>query len=85
MSDDEALVAAMAAELRRLPPCECVFQPASMLEFVALLQLALRYPHLEGSHREFAQRFLENARQYFASCPAVLEVMRRGDDPRERH
>jgi hypothetical protein len=73
---------AIANEMRRLAPCEIGFKPDSMLRLVGLLQLTLRHPNIGKSHREFVQSFIAHARAYFADCPAVLDVIRRGDDPR---
>jgi hypothetical protein len=81
MTDDE-LLQMMAREMATKGGCEFHFSPTSMLRTVALLQLAARHPHLDDGHHLFIQTFIEHTRQFFADCPAVLEVIRRGDDPR---
>ena len=58
-------------------------QPASVFQLTALVQLACRHPAVTGPMRETADRFLAGVREYFADCPAVLDVVRRGDDPSE--
>lgn len=82
---DRDLLERMASELasgQPPRPMELVLQPVSVLQLTGLLQLALRHPHLTPEHAEVGRRFLAGVRQYFADCPAVLEVIRRGDEPR---
>jgi|SRR5579864_4831180 len=75
---------AMARELRaKANDMEVVFQPVSVFQLAGLVQLALRHPDVGGSLRETAERFLSGVRAYFADCPTVLDVVRRGDDPAE--
>lgn len=85
-SDDEAnLLEKMMRELReREEPITFVLRPLSALHLAGLLQLALRHPGAgsQRSHQEVATMFLEHVRAYFADCPATLEVLRMGDDPR---
>ena len=81
---DEQLVAAMAAEIAaREEPITLVLRPLSALHLAGLLQLALRHSGTRSSeaHYRVAVMFLEHVRGYFADAPAVLEVLRRGDDP----
>jgi hypothetical protein len=82
--DDEArLIKAMAAELERLElkgAMELVLRPASVLQMTALVQLACRHPGVTPAIRETADRFLVGVRDYFADCPAVLDVVRRGEE-----
>jgi hypothetical protein len=80
---DAATVQAMADEMRALTPCELHLQPSSMLQMVAILQLAMRHPDF-GEHGEaaaLARRFIEGACAYFAHCPTVLRLIARGEDP----
>ena len=73
----------MTLELLQHGPMELVMQPASVFQLTALVQLACRHPGVTGPMRETADRFLAGVREYFADCPAVLDVVRRGDDPTE--
>jgi hypothetical protein len=81
---DPDLLAAMVAELEtREEPITLVLRPLSALHLAGLLQLALRHPGTSSSeaHYVIAKTFIEHVRGYFADAPAVLEVLRRGDDP----
>lgn len=81
---DEDLLAQMTAEvLAHEAPIEFVLRPLSALHLAGLLQLALRHPGARNSeaHARTAVMFVEHVRGYFADAPAVLEVLRRGDDP----
>jgi hypothetical protein len=77
---DEELIDAMPRELAGKGPFEITFQPASVFQLTALVQLAMRHPGVTGPMRETADRFLTGVRAYFADAPACLEVVRRGDD-----
>jgi hypothetical protein len=82
--DEDTLVLAMTVELQhKHAPMEIVCQPVSVFQLTGLLQLALRHPGVTPELRTTAERFLAGVREYFADCPAVLEVVRRGDDPAE--
>ncbi len=86
MIPDEHIVQVMAAELAaHEEPITLVLRPLSALHLAGLLQLAMRHPGvaMSESHRLIATTFLEHVRAYFADCPAVLDVLRRGDDPAE--
>jgi len=79
---DQDLIAAMAIELEACEaPIELVLRPSSALHLAGLLQLAMRHPALEARARGVAVTFLAHVRAYFAEAPAVLEALRRGDDP----
>jgi hypothetical protein len=60
---------------------EIMFQPVTVLHIAGALQLARRHPQFPPLHDATVDRFLSAAREYFADCPTVLEVLRRGDDP----
>jgi hypothetical protein len=79
---DDDLVAAMAIELEACEaPIELVLQPATALHVAGLVQLALRHRSIEGRARSVGTTILAHVRTYFAEAPAVLEALRRGDDP----
>jgi hypothetical protein len=81
---EDDLLAAMLGELaEREAPLTVVLRPVSALHLAGLLQLALRHPGTSTSeaHHRIAVTFIEHVRAYFAGAPAVLEVLRRGDDP----
>ena len=80
---DEETVARLLEELQQLDPMPLGLKPQSVLHLTGLLQLALRHPGLGEPSREIAHVFIASAREYFADCPAVLDVIRRGDDPSE--
>jgi len=78
---DQDLAAAAQREIATLAPCTIQWTPRAMLHATALFQLAARYPHLEDAYRIFIRTFVAQARDYFAACPSVLELLRRGDLP----
>lgn len=80
---DEDLLRGVARELRTHPPMNVVWRPESVLQFVGLIQLALRHPQIREHDAlcDTADRFLAAVREYFAECPMTLELIRRGDDP----
>jgi len=81
---DDDIVQALTEELQhKRAPLELVLQPASALQLAGLVQLATRHPACATSLATTAGAFLAGVREYFAECPMVLEVLRRGDDPRE--
>jgi hypothetical protein len=82
-SDDEA-VAALAEELMRCErPIEVVLRPVSAFHLVAILQLALRHPHVPDDARRMGEMFIGHVRGYFEheQADTVVEAIRRGDDP----
>jgi hypothetical protein len=84
MTTDEQIVRTMAREIQHKPTfMELALQPQSALQLAGVVQLALRHPQLQGVNRLAGERFLVGVRDYFADCPTVLEVLRRGDDPAE--
>lgn len=62
---------------------EAVIKPDSLFHLVGLLQLALRHPDLAPASRALAHAFINGAREYFADCPTILDVIERGFDPAE--
>jgi len=82
--DDHQIATAMAEELlAKEEPMELVMIPLTVLRLTGLVQLALRHPSMAEAGRDAGERFVRAARQYFADCPTVLDVIRRGDDPAE--
>jgi hypothetical protein len=85
--EDAQLLTVMVAELRDLEqfgePLLIGLHPLAAIQIAGLLQLALRHDGTAGDIRRAARGFLAGVREYFAECPAVLEVLRRGDDPGE--
>jgi hypothetical protein len=81
---DEQITQQLVTELNaKQEPMELVLQPGTVFQLTALVQLACRHPHVSGAMREIADRVLAAVREYFADCPTVLDVVRRGDDPRQ--
>ena len=81
---NEATTAALTAELRVLAPMGPIgLRPETVLQLIALMQLALRHPRIPPEIRQTAETFIDAGREYFAHSPAVLEVIRQGDDPNE--
>jgi hypothetical protein len=82
---DEQMVALMAEEVRAVTatrgPAILALAPIDLFHLVGLVQLAGRHPELESVPAEAVAGFVEAAREYFADCPTVLEVIRRGEDP----
>ena len=83
LEDEQAIVDQMTREIisKAVHPMELVCQPTTVFQLTGLVQLALRHPGVTPELRETADRFLAGVREYFADCPAVLNVIRRGDDP----
>lgn len=73
----------MANEAMRIAPLELVLTPVSVLQLVALVQLALRHPAMPASSREGGQRFVDGAEEYFrkAEAPLLAGVVAQGNDP----
>jgi hypothetical protein len=80
---DKWIAMDMAWELQHLAPMELGLRPQTVLQLVGLLQLANRHPGVSPELRGTIAGFLTAAREYFATCPAVLDVIRRGDDRAE--
>jgi len=82
---EDQLVALMVEEVRRVTalrgPAIFAVAPIDLFHLVGLVQLAGRHPELEASPTEAIARLVDAAREYFADCPTVLEVIRRGEDP----
>lgn len=84
MRPPDATTDLLVAELTgKQEPMELVLQPGTVFQVTALVQLACRHPEVTDAMRASAERLLVAVREYFADCPTVLDVVRRGDDPRE--
>jgi len=83
MDETKILSWRMARELEQHRALELVVDAAAVVELAGLIQLALRHPGVSAGPRKTAALFLSGVRAYFADCPAVLSVVRRGDDPSE--
>lgn len=76
------IVREMAREITgKSEPMEVVLRPMTAMQLAGLLQLACRHPGVSAEARATACVFVEAVREYFADCPLVLDVLRRGDDP----
>jgi len=82
MTDDEML-ARMVEEVANRDPFHLVLNATATVQLAGLLQLVLRHPKLDANNRGTAVMVVEQVRAYFADAPATLDVMRRGDDPRQ--
>jgi len=84
LTPEDQVVSRLATELdAKNEPMELVLQPGTVFQLTALVQLACRHPHVSNAMRVTAERLLAAVREYFTDCPTVLEVVRRGDDPRQ--
>jgi len=84
MTDDAAIAEQLGIELdEKQEPMGLVLHPDTVLQLTALVQLACRHPRVSDALRATADQFLAAVRAYLADCPTALEVVRRGDDPRE--
>lgn len=73
---------ALARELQeKLIDFTIILRPGTVFQLTALVQLALRHPGVGADVRDTAELLLAGVRAYFADCPTVLEVIRRGDNP----
>ena len=83
--ETDVLVKAMQGEMRDLvrsgQALTFDIDPLTALQLVGLLQLTLRHPHVSETHRATASELVEWLKEFFAGCPAITEVIRRGDDP----
>ena len=57
--------------------------PVQLFTIVAMVQLAMRHPQTSDFHHAVAEGFVDAALDVFAECPAVRDVIRRGNDPAE--
>jgi hypothetical protein len=84
---DEGLLVEVLREMsiKQTHTLELSLRALSVLQLTGLIQLALRHPGISAraASRTTGERFLEGARAFFAECPAVLEVIQRGDDPNQ--
>lgn len=84
--NDEALGELLTQEMLTCEtPIELVLRPVSAFQLAGLLQLALRHPGVDGAVANTGRTFIEHVRAYFTDqqALAVLEVLHRGDNPRE--
>jgi hypothetical protein len=82
--DENEIVVTLAAEIAaRVQPMELVLHPVTAFQLAGLIQLALRQSDLSDELLDAGARFVHAVREYFADCPMVLDVIRRGDDPTE--
>jgi hypothetical protein len=80
------VLAAITDELRAMPePMVVAFQPVAMFHIAGLLQIALRHPQVSAEVRLAGGRFLTDIREYFATCPTVLDLLAQMDEARERN
>jgi len=71
-------------ECRDRDPMQLVLAAPTAFQLAGLLQLVLRHPHVDGTNRRAATRFVDGVRTYFKQTPpatATLSVLRDGDDP----
>lgn len=80
---DRRFAERMARELAEAGPVTITIPPAEVLHVAGMLQLAGRHPGVSAEGRKAIADFLELLRAELADCPATLELLRRGDDPRE--
>ena len=79
--DDTELVEQSAEEIRSLGPLHLAITPMQAFRLVGLLQLASRHPGVSPDNHQAIRWFIEHVRLHFADCPAMLEIIERGDDP----
>jgi hypothetical protein len=58
-----------------------VFTPSEAFMLLAILQLVLRHPRVDGPTGEFARSFAENIEERLCKTPALKEVARQGWQP----
>lgn len=58
-----------------------VFNPGEAFMLLAVLQLALRHPGLDGAAGSFARELAENIQERLCVTPALKEVARLGWEP----
>lgn len=81
MTDGE-VIRRLAEECRgKTDPMICQFDAGTVFHLVALVQLALRHPGLRPGNVTVGKQFIANVTDYFADCPTVVDVIRRGGEP----
>jgi hypothetical protein len=55
-----------------------VFTPSEAFTLLAILQLVLRHPRIDGPTGEFARSLAENIEERLCKTPALKEVARQG-------
>jgi len=58
-----------------------VFSPSEAFMLLAILQLALRHPRVDGTTGQFARTLAENIEGRLCKTPALKEVARQGWQP----
>jgi hypothetical protein len=79
----DAVALRMADEMIDIGTMDISLAPITVFQLTGLIQLAMRDPFLPQPAQEAGNRFLAAVREYFADCPTVLDVVRRGDNPAE--
>jgi hypothetical protein len=80
MMDEQAMSAQMSAEMADMDrPMELILRPHSVLILVALVQLALRHPSVDGRIRDMGETLVAASKEYFANCPTVVQTIQLGD------
>jgi hypothetical protein len=80
--DESTLGKAFTEEIRAL--CESgagmpfVFDPTEAFALLALLQMVLRHPRIDGFPREFGLKLAQEIEQRISVTPAIREMARRG-------
>lgn len=81
---DEQIVALLVEELRAVAatngPAILALPPDALFRLVAMVQLASRCTGVSPYNLEAAAQIVDSAREYFSSCPTVMEIINRGDD-----
>jgi hypothetical protein len=74
--DEEGLVQSVTGELSAKP--HVFIDSMLVFQLVALVQQAMLDPRLTPELHEVGERFIGTARDFFADCPSVLDILRRG-------
>src|SRR4051794_41059755 len=74
--DEEGLVASVRHELST--KTDVLMNATLVFQLVGLIQQSMRDPRLAPELNAVGERFLATARDFFADCPLVLDIMRRG-------
>lgn len=80
--DDAQTTADLAHELETYAALPLDMRAITAFQMAGVVQLAMRHPDLPPNVRRTASAFLEIIRAHFHAAPTVLDVLRRGDNPR---